>query len=242
MVKQQGIVLLLMALVLSACTPYPANYPSSGPSFSSGGGHIVAKGETLWSISRQYGIELSDLVEANRISDASQIEVGQRLVIPRSGTAAPAPRESPPVASEPASRYLPPERSVGPVPGDSGDFVWPVDGRVISIFGSRRKGNMNKGVDIQAPGGSDVRASRSGRVSFVHEALPGFGKTIIVEHGGGFATVYAYIDQILVRSGDSVAQRQVIARVGKTGRTEVPALHFEIRRRQKPQNPLYYLP
>ncbi len=234
-----------MALALSACTPYPANYPSSCPAVPSGAGHTVAKGETLWSISRRYGIELADLVEANRISDASQIEVGQRLVIPRAGTSAPAPREpepvSSPASSEPISKYLP-ESSSGLVPGDSGDFVWPVNGRVISIFGSRRKGNMNKGVDIQAPGGSDVRASRSGRVSFVHEALPGFGKTIIVEHGGGFATVYAYIDQILVRSGDPVSQRQVIARVGKTGRTDVPALHFEIRRRQKPQNPLYYLP
>jgi murein DD-endopeptidase MepM/ murein hydrolase activator NlpD len=231
--------------MVSACTPYPANYPSSGTLSPSGNYHTVSKGETLWSISKRYGIELSDLVEANRISDASQIEVGQRLAIPRRGTGSAAPRDQEPISvensPEPISQHLL-QAASGPVPGDSGDFVWPVDGRVISIFGSRRKGNVNKGVDIQAPGGSDVRAARSGRVSFVHEALPGFGKTIIVEHPGGFATVYAYIDQILVRSGEPVAQRQVIARVGKTGRTEVPALHFEIRRRQKPQNPLYYLP
>ena len=76
----------------------------------------------------------------------------------------------------------------------------------------------------------------------MHEELPGFGKTIILEHADGFASVYAYVREILVRQGDPIAQRQVIARVGETGRTEVPALHFEIRRNQKAQNPLHYLP
>ena len=113
---------------------------------------------------------------------------------------------------------------------------------MISIFGARGGGRVNKGVDIQASSGSDVRAARGGRVDFIHENLPGFGKTIIIDHGDGFASVYAYVSEILVRKGDVVAQRQVIARVGKTGRAEVPALHFQIRRNQKPQNPLYYLP
>ena len=125
---------------------------------------------------------------------------------------------------------------------DSGRFVWPVRGRVISIFGTRRRGTVNKGIDIQAQPGEEVVAARAGQVSFVHESLPGFGKTIIIEHGGGFASVYAYVSEIFVRQGEQVAQRQQIARVGSTGRTEVPALHFEIRREQKPQNPLRYLP
>lgn len=117
-----------------------------------------------------------------------------------------------------------------------------MQGRVIAIFGTRRRGTINKGIDIQARSGAEVVAARSGRVSFIHESLPGFGKTIILEHENGFASVYAYVSEILVRQGDWVAQRQKIARVGSTGRTEVPALHFEIRREQKPQNPLRYLP
>ncbi len=78
-------------------------------------------------------------------------------------------------------------------------------------------------------------------MSFVHEGLPGFGKTIILEHAEGFASVYAYVGEILVRQDEWVNQRQVIARVGETGRTQVPALHFEIRHNQKAQNPLHYL-
>lgn len=116
-----------------------------------------------------------------------------------------------------------------------------MQGRVISIFGMRRRGAINKGIDIQARRGADVVAARGGEVAFVHENLPGFGKTIILDHGSGFATVYAYIGEILVRPGERVSQRQVIARVGKSGRSEVPALHFEVRRHQKPQNPFYYL-
>ncbi len=124
---------------------------------------------------------------------------------------------------------------------EKGNFVWPVKGKVISIFGMRRSGRINKGIDIQAEDGAEVFAARSGTVSFVHESLPGFGKTIIVDHGDQFATVYAYVGEILVHQGQTVNQRQVIARVGRTGPIRVPALHFEIRRSQRPQNPFYYL-
>lgn len=204
---------VLLGMALAGCTPYRGDLPASPTASPSGSYHRVARGETLWSISRRYGVELSELARANGISDATPIEVGQRLRIPQ-----------------------------GMVSAGSAGFIWPVQGRVISIFGSRGRGRVNKGVDIQAHPGSDVRAARDGRVDFVHEGLPGFGKTIILDHGNGFASVYAYVSEILVRRGDVVAQRQVIARVGRTGRTEVPALHFQIRRNQKPQNPLHYLP
>jgi len=122
------------------------------------------------------------------------------------------------------------------------EFVWPVQGKVISIYGMRQGTFMNKGIDIQAAWGAQVQAARSGWVSFVHEGLPGFGKTIILNHADGFATVYAYVGQILVRQGEKVAQRQVIARVGKSPRAEVCALHFEVRRHQRPVDPFHYLP
>lgn len=193
------------------------------PSASQGTIHRVVRGETLWSISRHYGVDLDALVRANQISDVSKVEIGRKLVIP--------------------SVSIRQHRSAKNwKTSDRDSFIWPVQGRVISIFGMRRLGAVNKGIDIQAPQGTDVVASRSGRVSFIHEALPGFGKTIILDHDDGFATVYAYVAEILVRSGDQVQGGQVIARVGKTGRTEVPALHFEIRRHQRPQNPFHYLP
>lgn len=179
---------------------------------------------------------MEEMARANGISNRSRIEVGQQLRIPGRGPA-PAEPDSFPPRETPA-----PGISSAPVLQDSGRFVWPVQGRVIAIFGTRRRGTINKGIDIQARPGAEVLASRSGRVSFIHESLPGFGKTIILEHTGGFASVYAYVGEILVHQGDAVAQRQRIARVGETGRAQVPALHFQIRRQQKPQNPLHYLP
>ena len=174
---------------------------------------------------------MGDLIQANRISDASRIKTGQMLVIPSSATDRVAARDSTGSPRTAVALRQPQE-----------DFVWPVHGKVISIFGMRRGGAVNKGIDVQTRNGADVVAARGGQVSFVHEGLPGLGKTLILDHGNGFATVYAYIGEILVQKGDQVAQRQVIARVGRTGRSEVPALHFEIRRNQKSQNPFYYLP
>ena len=211
--------------IFSSCTPYTGEYaPVTSPA-SPGVYHRVERGETLWSISRRYSIPVRDLARSNRISDASQLEVGQKLWIP--------------AVRKPVSIPSHPEWVRE---SSSADFIWPVRGKVISIFGTRRRGTVNKGIDIQARPGAEVYAARNGTVSFTHEGLPGFGKTIILDHGDGFASVYAYVGEILVQPGDAVAQRQAIARVGETGRTEVPALHFEIRRHQKAQNPLRYLP
>ncbi len=227
---------LFLVSALAGCTQYvaPPSAEVSSPAVS-GLVHSVARGETLWSISRRYGVELEDLVRANRISDASRIEVGERIRIPPTAGAGYRPEEERPLK----------ERTTAPVSEEaalSDAFIWPVQGKVISAFGMRRSSTINKGIDIQAPEGAQVLAARGGRVSFVHEQMPGFGRTIILDHGEGFATVYAYIGEILIQPGQIVSQRQVIARVGKSGRAQVPALHFEIRRNQKPQNPFYYLP
>ncbi|MBI3318073.1 MAG: peptidoglycan DD-metalloendopeptidase family protein, partial [Candidatus Omnitrophica bacterium] len=205
--------------VFSGCTPY-VEAPSAGVRpFPGGSLHRVARGETLWRIARSYGVELEDLVRANQISDVSRVKAGQGIVIPPRDWKAP---DRNLTAGAPRKEAAPSE-----------EFLWPVRGRVISIFGMRRgAGVQNKGIDIQAPEGVQVLASRSGRVSFVHENLPGFGKTIILEHPDGFATVYAYVGQILIRQGEDVSQAQVIARVGRSGRLEFSALHFEIRRNQ----------
>ena len=216
-------------LAVAGCAPYQEQAGPPGME-SAPAVHRIQRGETLWSIAQRYGVSVDALVRANRISDISRIEVGQRLMIP-GGRGAAVPAALPAYPSEETIRYVAGE-----------PFAWPVQGRVISIFGTRWRGRVNKGIDVQARAGSEVRAARSGKVSFVHEGLPGLGKTIILEHAEGFASVYAYVGEILVRQGDWVAQRQVIARVGETGRTSVPALHFEIRRNQKAQNPLRYLP
>lgn len=238
-VSRDAAVVFLFVLAVSGCATPPSDGPGGRFDTGTAAVHRVQRGETLWSIARRYGVSVEEMVRANGISDVSRIEVGQRLRVPGSLGFRPV-RPPPAAVVEEIVRAARP--GTGRAGGAGEDFAWPVQGRVIGIFGTRGRGRVNKGIDIQARSGTEVRAARSGKVSFVHEGLPGFGKTIILEHAEGFASVYAYVGEILVRQGDLVAQRQVIARVGETGRTQVPALHFEIRRHQKAQNPLHYLP
>ncbi len=143
---------------------------------------------------------------------------------------------------EPVSQQSAAVEESAPVEIPAEGFLWPVRGKVVSSFGTKEAGAMNKGIDIAVSEGAGVAASRSGTVSFVHADLPGFGKTIIIDHGDGFATVYAYLGEIAVQAGQAVARGQRIATAGRNVRSGGPMIHFEIRRKQKPQNPFYYLP
>jgi len=138
-------------------------------------------------------------------------------------------------------------RPVAPRP-DSVDFVgrnmfiWPVTGEVIFPFSAKKGRVKNKGIDINADEGESVVASRSGKVVYLDEGFKGYGKTVILDHGNGYQTVYAYNSDILVDIGKTVNQKERIAKVGKTGRAKRASLHFEIRKNGEPQNPLSYLP
>jgi murein DD-endopeptidase MepM/ murein hydrolase activator NlpD len=120
-------------------------------------------------------------------------------------------------------------------------FIWPVRGEVISPFGAGEGGVRNKGIDIKASEGTIVRAAGAGRVVYSDQYLKGFGRTVIIDHGGGFETVYAYNSAIIAKVGTVVGQNDIIAKVGSTGRARIPSLHFEIRKDGKPVNPAYYL-
>ncbi|MBI2870896.1 MAG: peptidoglycan DD-metalloendopeptidase family protein [Candidatus Omnitrophica bacterium] len=183
--------------------------------------HRVEKGQTLWAISRQYGLTVEELIEANKISEASRIESGQLLFIPR---------EKSKIRSTPSE--APANHS----------FVWPVQGRVISGFGTRQEGITNKGIHIAANDGTNIVAALDGTVSFAQESVRGFGHMIIIDHMNNYQTVYAHNRQNLVKEGMRVRRSDVIAKVGSTGRATLPYLHFEIRKDHKPKNPFYYLP
>jgi septal ring factor EnvC (AmiA/AmiB activator) len=120
-------------------------------------------------------------------------------------------------------------------------FAWPVRGQVISYFGNKVGKVKNKGIDIRAEEGEGVRAAKAGKVVYRDARLKGFGKTVIVDHGDRFQTVYSYNSDILVNVGDIVWQNMVIAKVGRTGRAKESSLHFEVRRDGVPLNPVNFL-
>ena len=110
-------------------------------------------------------------------------------------------------------------------------FIWPVIGRISGVYGSQRILNgtpkrPHYGVDIAAPTGTPVRAPADGVVSLVHDDMFYSGATLIVDHGHGISTSYLHLHQILVKTGQTVRQGQVIARVGATGRVTGPHLHW----------------
>ncbi len=216
------LLIVIFLLFLNGCktaeAPYRADTATIGGVY-----HYVRSGETLWSISKQYGVDINTIAKVNDLENArSDIRRGQRLLIPASATTKQA--------------YTPPKTSFA-----YQAFVWPVRGTVISPYGDKLDRAKNKGMDISAPEGTPVKASKSGKVVFCDEWLKGFGKTVILDHGDNFQTVYAYNSLILVNVGDVVEQNMVIAKVGRGGRAKMSSLHFEIRRNGEPQNPFYYL-
>lgn len=100
--------------------------------------------------------------------------------------------------------------------------------------------SFHEGIDFPADGGTTIEAAASGKVIFagVH---PAYGKMIEIDHGNGLVTRYAHSSSLLVKEGDLVVRGQKIARVGTTGRSTGPHLHFEVRLNGVPQNPARFL-
>ena len=119
-------------------------------------------------------------------------------------------------------------------------LIWPVRGPVTSGYGMRW-GRMHQGIDIGAGTGVPIRSAKAGTVTFAG-SMSGYGNVVIVDHGGGFSTLYAHQSRLGSRVGQDVGQGQVIGYVGSTGHSTGPHLHFETRVNGAPRNPRNYLP
>jgi murein DD-endopeptidase MepM/ murein hydrolase activator NlpD len=125
-------------------------------------------------------------------------------------------------------------------------MIWPTNGPVTSgygwrthpIFGTRR---FHAGIDIGAPGGSPVSAAATGRVVYAGSAT-GYGRHVIIDHGGGIATLYGHLSSISSGQGTVLARGGSVGAVGCTGYCTGPHLHFEVRVNGDPDNPMRWLP
>jgi len=209
----------LCAFTLSGCATTPYVKPVTPTPAMPGVYHRIEKGQTLWKISKIYNVDLDTLATINHIGDITAIETGQLIFIPNR-------TKTQTIISASSNE----------------DFIWPLKGRTICTFGSTFANMANKGINIQPYANSDVYASRRGKVVFAMDNFGAFGKTIILNHGEGFSTVYARNSEILVRVGDNVEQGNIIAKAGEAGRDRNTYLHFEVRKNGIPQNPVFYLP
>lgn len=126
-----------------------------------------------------------------------------------------------------------------------GRMPWPVLGRVMTKYGPQRHAKystvtFNSGIDIAAAEGEGVRAVAAGRVEYV-SWLDGYGRTVILNHGDGFYTVYAHLSEVLVVEKQAVEAGHLLARVGETGSLDGTKLHFEVRNAAEAVDPLEWL-
>jgi murein DD-endopeptidase MepM/ murein hydrolase activator NlpD len=214
--------------------------------------HVVQQGETGFDIAYRYGLPYSEIAVANNLSPESYLRTGQVLRIPTVTRSAP--RPAPP--GQPQDLMY---RNGGHIATSNSNysgsnsylrtsarFTWPVDGRVRRRFVARTRavdgGNYHDGIDIIAEEGTAARAITGGVVTFAGREPDSYGNTVVVQHDGGWVSVYSFLSRITVRQGDRVNPRERVGLVGHTGRATRDELHFELRRNKTLLDPLNYLP
>ncbi len=203
--------------------------------------HIVRKGETLYSIAWQYGLDYRTVASRNGIRPPYTIYPGQKLRI------AEPKKSAKPVTKKPVKTGRPTAGTTAkPKPRPKAKpkstvvrWQWPAQGKVISRF--RAGDPRRQGIDIAGRAGSPVRAAAAGRVVYSGNGLRGYGNLVIIKHNDIWFSAYAHNRKIRVRENDKVKAGQHIADMGRTG-TDRVMLHFEIRRNGKPVDPLRHLP
>ena len=252
--KKRRALLIYIAVImffLGACSSTRSRAPirdaSPTPSYKIQT-HIVAKGDTVYSIAWRYGLDYKGLSRVNRLDSQYRIWPGQalNLNVPPSPTGGVSGANSGHVVSAKTSggrmlnqSHSTPLNATPGVDAKAFDWVWPAKGEVISTFD--QASGLNKGIDIRGNLGEPVSAAANGVVVYAGSGLRGYGKLLIVKHSDKILSAYAHNHAIHVGEGDKVKIGQKIAEVGFSG-TQTTKLHFEIRNDGNPVDPLAYLP
>ena len=216
--------------------------------------HIMQRGDTLYSIARKNDLDVNTLMAWNNITDPSTVALGTELSLTESPTLTeqapqriapqqavqntlPVPTQSPAhktkISAQPqhAAVTTPPTSEVTYPEG----FIWPINGKVVSGFGTKAGGLRNDGINIAADPGSPVRAAENGEVIYAGNELKGYGNLLIVQHDNGYLTAYAHNSMLNVKRGDKIRKGQVIAEVGQSGQRTFSTAALQRTQRQNPR-------
>lgn len=205
---------------------------------ATGGTYVVKPGDTLYKIAQANSIEVATLSRLNNINDPSQLRVGQVLRLDSSGPAPASTGTATTAPVAPVTPVAPAEPAAVARASDAAaiNWAWPASGKIIQTFNAN-----TKGIDIAGSTGEPVHAAADGKVMYAGNGVRGLGNLILLGHSDGFITAYAHNQSLAVKTGQQIKKGQKIAAIGQTDTTS-PRLHFEIRRRGTPVNPLSYLP
>ena len=249
------LVLLLLVLFLAGC--------------SSGIYHQVKPGQTLYRISRTYGISEKSLARANRIKDPTRLLAGTRLYVPGASSVRHVPSVKPapvkrkpsvvkktraaagkPVVTRKTARKPVPVTAVRKKAASGANnkatdvkrLQWPLRGKIARSFSSKAKAGSGKGIEIAVRSGSKVVAAEAGKVIYSGDGVKGYGHLIILQHENDLFTVYGFNQRNYARQGDFVSKGERIALSGVPPSGGAARLHFEVRKGKQAVNPILYLP
>ena len=236
-----------------------------GPKLIEGQPYVVVKGDTLYAIAFRLGIDFKDLAARNGINSPYTIKVGQTLItaeprVPQKTRSARSTPDSvskskpkpvvaaPPkpkkavkkqskvtTVTKPSSRSNPVSDTVTSLVGSR--WQWPAAGKVSRIFST----NLHKGIDIVGKRGDPVVAVAGGKVVYAGTGVTGYGSLLIIKHNDTYLSAYGHNERLLVSENTTIEAGQQIATMGSSG-TDSVKLHFELRRRGQPVDPLTLLP
>lgn len=243
-------------------------HPGQRLKITGGRYHSVNSGETGIAIARAYGAPWREVVQLNGLEEPFILRVGQKLLLPAAAPVDPSNMTmeqratafnldiddivtgSQPALADGAAATQPsdwrktvaPNKAIATPTGFSGRFKWPVDGRLLSSFGSKGGGKVNDGLNIAVPNGTPIRASADGIIAYSGDEIGVFGGLILINHGSGWVTAYGHASKLNMARGQKVKMGDVIGLAGESGYVQEPQLHFEIRKNRKPVNPISQLP
>ena len=217
--------------------------------------YVIKKDETIESVSKRYGVSMNKIRQVNATVDVAALKPGEEIFLPGARPVGLVEHHADKTklaeakkANQKAIKNLAKNEKTqnGEVAvSNTGGFRWPLMGRINSPFGWRqhpitKRRDFHTGIDIKGNRGDPIKGAGGGKVVY-SGWMGGYGKVLVIEHSNGQSTLYAHCSTLLVGKGANVSSGQLIAKVGTTGRSTGPHLHFEVRNGNTPVNPIKYL-